>query len=122
LPEFPATSPSSCAISAPVGRSDFFGCQSLPGTVARPSRKSVFTRTHHWHAIVTLFRLKLTGLSHKCVCELRKNSRANRKHEAMHRAGFHPSPKGAAAESTTARYFQHLNKFNNTSATGRKSL
>lgn len=116
LPEFPATSPFSCAISAPVGQSNFFGCQSLPGTVARPRRKSVFTRTHDWHAIVTLFRLKLTGLSNKCVRERQSNSRANRKHEAMRRVGFHPSPAEAAAESTTARHFQHLNKFNTTTA------
>jgi hypothetical protein len=91
LPEFPATSPFSSAISAPVGRSDFFGCQSLPGTVARQSRKSVFTRTHYWHAIVTLFRLQLAGRLHKYVYEGRQSSRANRRHEAMPKGSWTPS-------------------------------
>lgn len=108
LPEFPATSPFSRAISALVGRSDFLGCQSQPGTVARPGRKTVFTRTHSWHAIVTLFDLWLTSLSNKHVRERQSNSRANRKHEAVRQAGLPPTPVAAAVESTTAFHFQSL--------------
>ena len=44
-PKLPATSPSSCAISALVGRSNSFGFQSRPATVTRLVQKTVFTQT-----------------------------------------------------------------------------
>lgn len=44
-PKYPATSPSSCAISAPASRLNSLGSLSPPPTVGQAERKSVFTHT-----------------------------------------------------------------------------